>query len=283
MSALETRAPKAIPPDPDHQRMDAFCNPYFRARPVMSEADLDPIYRLRYQVYCIERGFLDPQDYPDQRERDAYDDHSLHFGLYTLARELAGSMRLVRGRLEELPVAEHCELSPATRDALASLPQVAEVSRVAVSRNFRRRRGDGFYSMQVAPPRPSLPRGDITAVSDQRASPPFVLHLYREAYQACRRLGINFLLAAVERPLARLLNSVGFTFEQIGPEVDYYGPVAPFVLDLDRFDRLVVEHRRGLLQFLAEGLEPSLYPQTLRQSDEADSCTSPTLPLPSSA
>lgn len=242
----------------------------------MSEADLDPIYRLRYQVYCIERGFLDPQNYPDERERDAYDQRSLHFGLYTLSSELAGTMRLVRGRLDDLPLADHCVLSPPSRETLAALPEVAEVSRVAVSRDFRRRTGDGFYSMQVVPPRPSLPRGDIAATAERRASPPFVLHLYREAYQACRRLGINFLLAAVERPLARLLNSVGFTFEQIGPEVDYYGPVAPFVLDLDRFDRLVMHRRSGLLKFLAEGLEPSLYPPPLRMLDEASSCTNQT-------
>jgi N-acyl amino acid synthase of PEP-CTERM/exosortase system len=260
--------------------MDAFCNPYFRARPAMNSTDLDAMYALRYQVYCVERGFLDPADYPDQRERDSYDSLSLHYGLYSLNDELAGTMRLVRGRLPELPLADHCALFPEAEAVLAPLPAIAEVSRLAVSRNYRRRTGDGFYSMQVAPPQAARLPGDINAVTERRGGAPFVLHLYREAYQACRRSGINHLTVAVERPLARLLNVLGFTFEQIGPETDYYGPVAPFVLDLDRFDRLVVRRRPGLLKFLAEGLEPSLYPQSLRPSNEAAECTSPMHPSP---
>ncbi|MBL8698486.1 MAG: PEP-CTERM/exosortase system-associated acyltransferase [Alphaproteobacteria bacterium] len=276
MNALGTGAVVAGAPvhRDDRHGPDAFCNPYFRARQVMVASQLEAIFELRYQVYCVERGFLDPADYPDRRERDGYDDLSLHYGLYSLDDELAGTMRLVRGRLSQLPLVEHCPLAADAERLLAPLGLIGEISRLAVSRNFRRRTGDGFYSLQVAPPRQTLPRGDISATPERRGSAPFVLHLYREAYQACRRSGINFLLAAVERPLARLLNALGFTFEQIGPEVDYYGPVAPFMLDLDRFDRLVVRRRAGLLRFLAEGLEPSLYPPPLRLLDEAPECTS---------
>lgn len=277
--ATVSAAENDVVPADELRGKDAFCNPFFRARAIMAEADLDAIFELRYQVYCVERGFLDPAAYPDRRERDPYDAISLHYGLYSLDEQLAGTMRLVRGRLEQLPIASHCELGPEPRARLTCHERLGEISRLAVSRNFRRRTGDGFYSMQVAPPRPTLPRGDIAAPGERRGSAPFVLHLYREAYQAARRSGIAHLLAAVERPLARLLNVVGFTFEQIGPEVDYYGPVAPFMLDLDRFDRLVVRRRPGLLRFLAEGLEPSLYPEPLRLLDEAAECTSPKHPL----
>lgn len=258
--------------------MDAFMNPFFRARPAMTSIELDAIYALRYQVYCVERGFLDPADYPDQRERDSYDSLSLHYGLYSLDDQLAGTMRLVRGSLDQLPLSAHCELYPERQAQLAAVPMVAEVSRLAVSRSYRRRTGDGFYSMQVPALSAAAPRGNIVANTERRNSAPFVLHLYREAYQACRRAGINCLTVAVERPLARLLNTLGFTFEQIGPETDYYGPVAPFLLDLDRFDRLVVRRRAGLLKFLAEGLEPSLYPQILHAISESDACTSPAHP-----
>ena len=85
-----------------------------------TNCELDAIYALRYQVYCVERGFLDPTSYPDQRERDSYDEISLHYGLYSLDDQLAGTMRLVRGRLNQLPLAEHCELYPERRTLLAS-------------------------------------------------------------------------------------------------------------------------------------------------------------------
>ena len=37
-------------------------------------------YRLRYQVYCVERGFLDAGDYPEQLERDEFDRYSFMSG-----------------------------------------------------------------------------------------------------------------------------------------------------------------------------------------------------------
>lgn len=243
--------------------MDAYCNPFFRARPAMGSTDLDAIYALRYQVYCVERGFLDPEEYPDGRERDPFDGYSLHFGLYTLDDDLAGTVRLVQGELDELPISQHCDLAPEILDRLRREERLGEMSRLAVSRSVRRRKGDGYYSMQIEPARPTMPRSQIRAEDRRRGSPPFVLHLYREIYQACRRNRIRMLLAAMERPLARLIAGFGFDFEQIGPEIDYYGPVAPFVLDLDRFDRDVAVARPGLLRFLADGLEPSLYPPIL--------------------
>ena len=53
-------------------------------------------YRLRYDVYCLERNFLKAHDYPDCLETDAFDPHSLHFGAMNLHDELVGTVRLVR-------------------------------------------------------------------------------------------------------------------------------------------------------------------------------------------
>ena len=37
------------------------------------------VYRVRYQVYCIECGFENPQNYPNGMEWDKYDPYSIHF------------------------------------------------------------------------------------------------------------------------------------------------------------------------------------------------------------
>ena len=37
----------------------------------------------------------------------------------------------------------------------------------------------------------------------------------------------------MEKPLARSLSRMGFDFNPIGPETDYYGPVTPFMADLE--------------------------------------------------
>jgi N-acyl amino acid synthase of PEP-CTERM/exosortase system len=34
---------------------------------------LDQVYRLRYQVYCVENSYEDPKQQMDGRERDIYD------------------------------------------------------------------------------------------------------------------------------------------------------------------------------------------------------------------
>lgn len=234
----------------------------------MNPSELDAIYALRYQVYCVERGFLDAGEYPDGRERDSYDGHSLHFGLYTLDDMLAGTVRLVQGRLPDLPISQHCELEVEVLRRLEQEPRLGEMSRLAVSRSVRRRKGDGYYSMQVQAGMPSMPRSSIRAAERRGSNSPFVLHLYREIFQACRRNRIRMLLAAMEKPLARLIATFGFDFEQIGPEIDYYGPVAPFVLDLDRFERNISDSHPALLHFLADGLEPAFQGPTSPTAEE---------------
>jgi N-acyl amino acid synthase of PEP-CTERM/exosortase system len=44
--------------------------------------------------------------------------------------------------------------------------------------------------------------------------------------------GIRYWYAAMERALARMLVRMNFGFQQVGPAIDYYGPVAPYVADL---------------------------------------------------
>ena len=52
-------------------------SPFFSV-PASTESLLDQAYRLRYQVYCLERGFEDAHANPGGRERDKFDDHSVH-------------------------------------------------------------------------------------------------------------------------------------------------------------------------------------------------------------
>ncbi len=43
-----------------------------------TNADRARAFRLRFEVYCQEYGYLDPRCYPDGLERDAFDDHAAH-------------------------------------------------------------------------------------------------------------------------------------------------------------------------------------------------------------
>ena len=59
-----------------------------------------------------------------------------------------------------------------------------------------------------------------------------MLGMYREMYRYSRKAGIRYWFAAMERALARSMDKIGFHFVPAGPETNYYGPVAPYVIDL---------------------------------------------------
>jgi hypothetical protein len=54
----------------------------------------------------------------------------------------------------------------------------------------------------------------------------------------------------MERPLARALARLGFAFQQIGAETDYYGPVAPYMADLRELEVKLGEARPDLLTWM---------------------------------
>src|SRR5438105_11030928 len=57
---------------------------------------LDEAYRLRYQVYCVENRYEDPDQQVNGRERDVYDDRSVHSLLiHRRSGVAAGTMRVI--------------------------------------------------------------------------------------------------------------------------------------------------------------------------------------------
>src|SRR3974390_3347762 len=53
-------------------------------------------YRLRYQVYCVENPFENPDEQIDQCETDKYDDRSVHaLLLHRRTGEVAGASRVI--------------------------------------------------------------------------------------------------------------------------------------------------------------------------------------------
>lgn len=185
--------------------------------------------RLRYEVYCIERGFLDPAAYSEGEEADYFDPYAVHFA--AVARnsgQVVGTIRLVGRTPRGFPLSSHCNVD------LDTLPaNTMEISRLAVSRTYRRRQDDGEYGISLnyiqAPDEPQ----------ERRRRPEIVLGLYKCMYRESKTLGVNAWLAAMEPSLARLLSRFSFSFIAIGPEVDYYGPVTPYLARIDQMEHIV--------------------------------------------
>lgn len=214
--------------------------PYFSFQKVlkgnMESYVLKEIYKLRYEVYCLERHYLEADDFENDQETDEYDDCAIHFAAYTLNKDIVGTVRLVQPHEgQAYPFESHCTPFPEfTYPARAS---AAEVSRLVVKKTHRRRRGDSMEGisqdfMEKGSTKTIQPRSTVRR--DKRGnSPLLLLGMYREMYRHSRQNGIRYWYAAMERSLARSLEKMGFRFVPIGPQVDYYGPVTPHMADLD--------------------------------------------------
>ncbi|BCB26568.1 hypothetical protein SKTS_14540 [Sulfurimicrobium lacus] len=224
---------------------------------------LQDSYGLRYEVYCNEQQFLSPENYPSRLEIDPYDDHAIHVGAINREGVLVGTLRLVLPSAQGFPLLEHCELfdeykylaDPANQARIASV----EISRLAVSKSYRRRANDGLYGLSgtedvIA----TLPKDSETP--RRRSRPELVLGLYRAMYQFSKREGVTHWLAAMEKTLLRLLHRYQFGFKPIGPEIDYYGPVTPYLAEIAEMEEGIRRQHPELFAEFAQGLSPELQP-----------------------
>ena len=230
------------------------------------------LFKLRYDVYCVERAFLKADDFYDDMEFDDYDPDSTHFAAYTMDETLMGTVRLVTPRAPRAyPFALHCR----TFDNFDMPPHhlCGEVSRLAVKRTHRRRRADSVMGIPgFAPPR--QPRMVLSAEIERRSnnnSPMLLLGMYREMYRHSRQKGIRYWFAAMERSLAYSLEKMGFRFVAIGPVADYYGDVTPYMLDLGELMPKLAESNPALGAWFQEKpmvfAEPRSHRVRVRSSD----------------
>lgn len=223
--------------------------PYFSARYIDSAvggATMQPAYALRYSIYCKELHFLDAAAYPDELETDAHDAQSAHFCAYNLKQELAGYVRLVAGDGEgRFPWQNYC--TDVFEDVV--LPphhESAEISRLMVRADYRRRRNDLLSG--VAPPDAPIPES-----AERRTNrPQILLTLYRQMYKHSLIHGTRYWYAAMEQLLARSLQLMSFPFKKMGRETDYFGPVAPYLIDLRELEQRLEQTHPAFLAWLQE-------------------------------
>ena len=207
---------------------------YFRSLFEVSDActpsDLEAVFRLRYQIYCVENAFEAKEANPGLRETDRYDWRSVHSVLkHRASKEVIGTLRLVLPFGGPLPIQE---LRPNPLDFVKGhlpLKSTAEVSRFAVSRSFRRRRGEERYADQGW-------TGKVEAEENaplRRLMPYLSVGLIQGGLKLSLRHGVTHLCAIIDPALLRLLGRFGLHFHAIGEPVDYHGLRQPCFAELD--------------------------------------------------
>jgi N-acyl-L-homoserine lactone synthetase len=207
----------------------------FRARTIDDDPRLlEESYRLRYQVYCVEREFLEAARYPDRRETDEFDDYSVHVGALGPDGDLAGTARVITANPHGFPMFRYCAFFPEVQALDQPHVVPVEVSRVSISRHRPRHGG-------------------------ARRSEPF-LTLVKAIMQGAKRAGATHLIGATDAAFHRWLVHYGLPYRISGPAVDYYGPVAPCIMSLHELDEVVLGGRFPSLDGFPVGWDPQLWP-----------------------
>jgi N-acyl-L-homoserine lactone synthetase len=187
--------------------------------------ELEEVFRLRYQVYCLERRF---EQGSNGLESDEYDACARHIVLrHRPSGRAIGTVRLIIPRLAGgeavLPMEAVADLP-----RLRALPRsaVAEVSRFALSKVLRAQ---------------SASLGSLAR-----------LGLVRGLVQISAMLGIGYWCALMEPKLLRLLASTAIHFQPMGLMVEHHGLRQPAFTPLPDMLARVRAERPEIWDFLTD-------------------------------
>lgn len=238
---------------------------YFQIVPAVSEPLKWENYHLRHEVYCHELGF--EPEMAGEVELDEYDPNSLHCLIRAVATDrYIGCARLVRADPDNLdaplPFETLCSESldrsivdPAKLDRT----KIAEISRLAIIDQYRRRRGERE--------RP------FTLVNDEEESeahvkkrvrlPYLALGLYLGLLALAKHHGIKKLFLLTEPCLATSIAHLGVEVIRIGNAIDHRGTRVPSMLDVEHILSIMNPLIRPFYQMVEQEVGKSLQSQGL--------------------
>ena len=242
-----------MPTDSRHPDLGQRFLQAFELTPALDEASREQVFRIRHDVYCRDLGWEPIRD--DGREVDEFDAHSLHCLLRTRGEAAPfGCTRLILARPDEpghpLPFEDSCR---GVLDRKLADPQemprlsLCEVSRLAVCKGFRRRKGEEAVAAPVG--------DDDFAPRDGEDRFPFIpISLYLGVVAIARHLDIEHLFVLTEPRLARHFARLGFPIRTIGGPIEHHGIRVPSLLSSSQ----LVQGLRPMMRPLYEVIERSV-------------------------
>ena len=236
---------------------------YFEIVLASTEEQIMQGQRLRFQVFSLERKIFNQEYYPEGIEFDAYDRRSVHSILRHLATgQPAATVRLVlsdsTSPSEGFPLEKQLQCPLYFEDTdIQSLPRssIAEISRFAISKQFRHRAGDENFDYDDIERRVSTgPDGfSKNQRRDGRRSFPHIsLGLLKAIVQMSTANNVQYWYAAMEPSFIRLLSRFGVEFHLLGPIIDYVGKRQPCVASVEELLAGVAKERPDVWGFITD-------------------------------
>ena len=147
--------------------------------------EMDEILRLRYQVYSKEKQWLKADDYPDGREIDQFDAHSVHF-LAIKNNKVVGTVRAIFPSESGLPIINIFGITVPEH-----VIHYVEISRLAVAEEAR--------GSEV------------------------IIGLLHTLFSWCLESGITHIYAVIENNLLNYLIRIDYPFKKLGDEKFLFG------------------------------------------------------------
>lgn len=203
-------------------------------------------FNLRYQIYCIEKGYEEARKFPDEMEKDEYEDQSVHFLIRHRAdNQWVGTFRLIIDKLHNLPIHHHAQITHNHRPHPEKT--VVEFSRLAIIRPFQK---------IIRKPAGDTDDPDMCLVFN-------AISAGIEYSRQCEAQKIYFLC----RPsLAKVIRKMGINCPQIGDKTLFRGQRFPYKFDLSDFPLHLFSTHHALQAFHRK----NLYVHYCRASDLTD-------------
>lgn len=229
---------------------------FFEIEVATTEELVNKVFEVRFQVYCIDRAFENPMQFPDKREHDAYDPRSAH--ALIRHRRSGDSVAVVRLVLagdtpeqSDFPMEEPCihRMSQQAQETIAATPRqhMAEISRMAVSREFRRRLNEQESTTGVT---------DQTSYADaeggRRAMPYISLGLFAAILRMSVKHNVTHWMAVMEPAQLRLLKRFGVEFDHVGPVMEYHGLRRPAFTEAESLINGILRRRPDVWKLITE-------------------------------
>jgi len=209
-------------------------------------SDLSNVCQLRYQVYVNEWGYEKAEDHPGGIEQDEYDQHSIHLcACAKHSEDVVGAARLILGSEKSLPIESHFSINQLPTGVRRE--QTAEISRLAISKEFRCRALDRVFSgaEQGAVKHMHLMKENIRALR-RRSEHQLVRGLYLSLYRESKNRELTHLFTIMSKGLHMILKRWGINFEQIGPAREHHGIRAPYLIVIDEIERSLQRNNPAL-------------------------------------
>jgi N-acyl amino acid synthase of PEP-CTERM/exosortase system len=232
---------------------------------VDSEYMKKEVYKLRYDVYVNEFGFEKQGDHPSGLEMDIYDPYSVELAAIEQVnverQKIIGTIRLILHSEHGFPIENTVPIGFTGKKP--PVDKIAEISRLAISKEYRRRQGDGLYgakSFQKVSEDGGL--ADCGRIQSEKVKiqPYLILGLFKEMYQVSKKMGITHWYMITEKKLWYALKRFDLIFRQIGEPVNYHGLRIPYLGVVAEIEQHLREKHVDLYKDFLVGLDKQYWP-----------------------